>query len=853
MWGQALAFGVGIAIGLIGGGLIFGSGEQQGTVSGPLPPASLGVPPTTCDAQLADAAERCTTQIRNATNATSAACQAECQADLQAQQNASAEAMSSVQRDHNSHVQNLLADAATRSLSHEQNVDAIRAHYEQQLLTLRCPDAPTVAHADVVEYDSTLGGDGMTIECHDGYADDGVTNFTLPCTSAVSWGILPSCTSINPCTTDEDDCDEQAECAHTGPGAHTCECTSGVAFGNGQSCSQCSASCSIGELLTAACTSTTDIVCEPIVASQALPEISGASISYDNGFTYPTSATYSCADGTSMERSLRPDATWARLVPSVWPYEINEVFATSVTCNSGMASCDLPRFDASTSHADIFTAFQPDIDVPFVVELTYDCINDFPADQYLFFFSDGTANNAIAVGISSWETGFSPMARITLNGDTIAVRTTQYFRTDVGNGEHTLRLDYDGSRLASGLTLTRDGTELALAELNTDDVSNGDFPAFSSFVVYNHVSENNGFYGSVGNFRFKTGAFECPPSYLWNPPESGSFDTTTFGGLNVPVLAYSSSVVYEDLIYVFPHFADHVLVIDPLAGTTDSTSFRVPEPDCGCEKYWGAVVLNDLIYGMPIGADHVLIINPSTGTMDTTTLATGIDCCGQHRGGVVHDGLIYAMPASANSVLVVDPIAGTFDTTTYSGIREGPIGCVLGYPLCGFPDAKFDGGLVHNNLIYAFPGGSTFVLVINPATRTWERFGELSTSNSWGFSRYDWVGGVLYNDLIYMVPVYAESVLIIDPIARTLDTTTLGPVAAGSWKYWGAVVYNDLIYGSGYGTGNMLVIDPATGTLDTTTFTGLPSVKNCIEHNGLLYCLNVHPNSQSRGVVVVAP
>lgn len=56
-------------------------------------------------------------------------------------------------------------------------------------------------------------------------------------------------------------------------------------------------------------TSTNDIVCEPIVASEPLPEIDGANLTYSNELAYPTTGTYRCG-GATMNRTLLPDGSW---------------------------------------------------------------------------------------------------------------------------------------------------------------------------------------------------------------------------------------------------------------------------------------------------------------------------------------------------------------------------------------------------------------------------------------------------------------------------------------------------------------------------------------------------------------
>jgi|EP01046_Picozoa_sp_COSAG06_P031920 hypothetical protein len=198
--------------------------------------------------------------------------------------------------------------------TYEQAAAQTAAAHQQLLRALRCAPAPVVPFADVTG-DVSYGGDGLTVTCHTGYADNGATSSTLQCTTAGTWEPLDGapmldCASIDPCSIEEDDCDVLADCAHTGPGTHECECTSGVAFGTGQVCSQCSPTCDIGQVLTAQCTSITDIACEAVIASEVLPDITGATLTYSNGQSYPTTATYACGDN-EMSRTLQPDGTWS--------------------------------------------------------------------------------------------------------------------------------------------------------------------------------------------------------------------------------------------------------------------------------------------------------------------------------------------------------------------------------------------------------------------------------------------------------------------------------------------------------------------------------------------------------------
>ena len=206
------------------------------------------------------------------------------------------------------------ARVETIEATHAQRV----ASMEQQMRALRCPNPPALAHT-VVTGDYSYGGDGLTYTCREGFAHDGdadstMTSISLTCSDSGTWettgGGLLNCVLINPCTAEEDDCDPLATCAHTGVGTHTCECLEGTAFGTGQWCSPCSASsCGVGQIQTATCTSTSDIACEAVQATAPLPEMPGAELRYSNGFSYPTTGTYTCG-GQSMSRSLLPNGEW---------------------------------------------------------------------------------------------------------------------------------------------------------------------------------------------------------------------------------------------------------------------------------------------------------------------------------------------------------------------------------------------------------------------------------------------------------------------------------------------------------------------------------------------------------------
>jgi len=199
----------------------------------------------------------------------------------------------------------------------EQELATVRAQFEQQMALLNCP-VPIVPYADITGDYAT----GITISCHDGY--DLVGDGSSACTAFGTWSpALPTCALNNPCTADENDCSANAQCAQTGQGTHSCECTNdgdGVDdyYGSGESCLPC-AVCGEGEVATAVCTSSQNGECTPIVCD-ALAAVDNGAISLSNGFSYPTDATYTCNSGLAPQdgdlvRSCQVDGSWTGTAP----------------------------------------------------------------------------------------------------------------------------------------------------------------------------------------------------------------------------------------------------------------------------------------------------------------------------------------------------------------------------------------------------------------------------------------------------------------------------------------------------------------------------------------------------------
>ena len=109
---------------------------------------------------------------------------------------------------------------------------------------------------------------------------------------------------------------------------------------------------------------------------------------------------------------------------------------------------------------------------------------------------------------------------------------------------------------------------------------------------------------------------------------------------------------------------------------------------------------NGLIYGIPLDSQSVLIIDPEAMTSDTTTIS-GLDGNNKWIGVMLAaNGKVVGIPYGSNAVLIIDPETNTEDTTSLAGAGAG--------------NYKYIGGvLAANSLIYAIPFFADNVLVID--------------------------------------------------------------------------------------------------------------------------------------------
>jgi hypothetical protein len=136
------------------------------------------------------------------------------------------------------------------------------AECEVQLTLVRCY-VPPIQHGTMSSAESFLSvGDTVEYTCNAGYSsgDGTTTQITSTCQdTGMLLPMVPTCAIIDPCALETDDCDANAQCAMTGPAAHSCECNDGY-FGTGQACTVCHV-CPAGFSLVTPCASTADTVC----------------------------------------------------------------------------------------------------------------------------------------------------------------------------------------------------------------------------------------------------------------------------------------------------------------------------------------------------------------------------------------------------------------------------------------------------------------------------------------------------------------------------------------------------------------------------------------------------------------
>jgi streptogramin lyase len=162
-----------------------------------------------------------------------------------------------------------------------------------------------------------------------------------------------------------------------------------------------------------------------------------------------------------------------------------------------------------------------------------------------------------------------------------------------------------------------------------------------------------------------------------------------------------------------PTGATDTLVINPAMNTTSNMAFTAGSAYQANGWIGGVLHPNGKIYCTPYSATNVLIIDPIAGTTNTTTLALAATAspgvaayttpAGWSGATLGPNGKIYCSPHLATSFLVIDPTAGTTSNLTVTN-NTSP-GAIL----------------APNGNIYSIPRGSastTLILTFSTLAQT---------------------------------------------------------------------------------------------------------------------------------------
>ena len=129
-------------------------------------------------------------------------------------------------------------------------------------------------------------------------------------------------------------------------------------------------------------------------------------------------------------------------------------------------------------------------------------------------------------------------------------------------------------------------------------------------------------------------------------------------------------------LYAAPAFADGVLIVDPLANTTDVTAMAGFRYTTAGRGKWSGIAYapsTGKLYAAPHVADAVLIIDPATNVTDVTAM-TGLGRADNKWNDIAFSpstGLLYASPQDAFAVLIIDPWANITDVVAMAAISMG--------------------------------------------------------------------------------------------------------------------------------------------------------------------------------------
>ena len=148
-------------------------------------------------------------------------------------------------------------------------------------------------------------------------------------------------------------------------------------------------------------------------------------------------------------------------------------------------------------------------------------------------------------------------------------------------------------------------------------------------------------------------------------PESDPNFVTTFG--TTLSGSWNSGVLHPNgKIYGIPG-SGTMLIIDPVAGTTTTTTGTPAIPSSLSFWFGGVLAPNGKIYCVPTSSDNILVFNPIDDSAELiSTGLTGLKCYG---GVLAQNGKIYCSPYSSGIILIINTVDNTIDITSLSGLQ----------------------------------------------------------------------------------------------------------------------------------------------------------------------------------------
>eukprot|EP00037_Helgoeca_nana_P013265 m.122006 g.122006 ORF g.122006 m.122006 type:complete len:504 (+) comp21932_c0_seq3:379-1890(+) len=186
-----------------------------------------------------------------------------------------------------------------------------------------------------------------------------------------------------------------------------------------------------------------------------------------------------------------------------------------------------------------------------------------------------------------------------------------------------------------------------------------------------------------------------------------------------------------------------------------------------------------MLYAAPFNAASVLIVDPVANTTDTTTLAVSTSCSEKWAGIAFAPvtNKLYAAPYNYGSVLTVDPVANT--THAHNSCGAG-LGAMRGKYI-GIAYAPI------SQLLYLAPHNHPAPLFFNPAGGYWVAMDSIAT----GGAKYAGIAYSPVDDLLYAAPYNSDSVLVVDPRFNRWNSTSLNGLGSSPGK-WAGIAFSPI-------------------------------------------------------------